>query len=631
MTFMMDRRRFKRRPGLKNTKRGTKSFFKRAWELLPTRKQVFDSFNLLVFLALAAACVLIATLNFTDVNSFFGKSSKFFHRILVTDFEQQNPDELWVKARCPALYAVATDELWGVDSVCTCLEQGMHSYMISDKNLTIATFDDNIAKRIIRECIELQGAMPSYVLTYAGTVASVEYIFWAFLCITASCVTSFTRMESYPNHHKWVRRFMVLICGGMNLFVFIHSIMIWSTNFGAFETDKHHERRHKNLNSCATIRFVFALSVLSFFFHIPHYLSHAGIWWCEYPELFIEPKKKKYVTVDATDHISFLSGQRNPKLFDKKMQNEQQEDTINFIDNGGEEDENDNHEEVSYEPNDDSWDSKWDDPNVRGSRLSSQAIRSSIYAYSLHERDEQFRISYWQAVSEDINFTMGCVLLAVTFSAHGGVHDDSTLIMDLFCVFMVGTLQHFSHVLMLVKEYLFEDQEKQMKGNIVIDEEREEVICRNIGNTRLMIHFFVLSLIVFYCNRTAPSTFQNNEVSSYFQVARFSVILGLCACNTMYDVFFETVHIIKHMTEAGRLYTIPGKEDQDRYMYRVDAAPADQKNAKRTFLDYHLQYQGPYLWRVHLVLPLLLVFGLITNGLQGLRPILKTDADVLLF
>jgi hypothetical protein len=99
----------------------------------------------------------------------------------------------------------------------------------------------------------------------------------------------------------------------------------------------------------------------------------------------------------------------------------------------------------------------------------------------------------------------------------------------------------------------------------------------------------------------------------------------------MYDVFFETVHIVKHMTESGRLYTIPGKEDQDRYMYRVDAALADQKNAKRTFLDYHLQYQGPYLWRVHLVLPLLLVFGLITNGLQGLRPILKTDADVLLF
>ena len=76
MTFMMDRRRYQRRPGLKNTKRGTKSFFKRARESLPTCKQVFDSFNLLVFLALAVVCVLIAILNFTDVDSFFGKSSK---------------------------------------------------------------------------------------------------------------------------------------------------------------------------------------------------------------------------------------------------------------------------------------------------------------------------------------------------------------------------------------------------------------------------------------------------------------------------------------------------------------------------------------------------------------------------
>ena len=181
-----------------------------------------------------------------------------------------------------------------------------------------------------------------------------------------------------------------------------------------------------------------------------------------------------------------------------------------------------------------------------------------------------------------------------------------------------------SHVLMLVKEYVFEDSVSVYADDIALRDEdatqdgREQNICTKIGNTRLTIHFFVLSLVVFYCNRTAPSTFQDNEVTSFFQVARFSVILGLCLCNTLYDVFFETVHVIKHMTEVAP-------------EYEVDAELKDQPSAAKAFLEYHAQYQGPYLWRVHLVLPLMLVFGTITAVLQHYRPILKMEFAMQLF
>ena len=612
---LMSKRGYAKKKSLENLRRGAKSGGKRAWNACcPTWHQVLESGSFLVYLTLAVACVVIAIANREDVPPPFGPSSKFFHRILVTDFEQQKVDELSPRARCPALYGELNNEEWGVDGVCTCLEQHIRSEMSLNKNMTIANFLDANAKVIIRECIELKGAMPIYVLTYAGTIASVDYIFWAFLCITASCVTSFTRMEAYPNHHTWLRRFLLVLCVGINCWVFVQSCVMWSRNFDSFETEKNNEMRMQDPNSCATIRFIFAFSVISFFLHIPHYLSHWGILTWEYPELFIHPKDKTLVRKDATDHIAFLDFFNG----NHEINENEPEDQVTYFDN-----EKDFTNQINY-------DSEWDDRESKTQRLKSKEIRASIYAYALNERDEQFRISYWQAVSEDINFTMGCVLLAVTFSAHGGVHDDSTLLMDLCCVFMIGILQHFSHVLMLVKEYLFEDQTNTLEGEIEMNGERETVICKNIGNTRLMIHFFVVSLIVFYCNRTAPSTFANDEVSSYFQVARFSVILGLCVCNTLYDIFFETVHIIKHMTEVG-VYEVASTDDQDVYMYQVDAAPKDQESATKVFLDYHSQYQGPYLWRVHLVLPLLFIFGLITAALQRARPILKTDADVLLF
>ena len=447
--------------------------------------------------------------------------------------------------------------------------------------------------------------MPAYTLNYAGTVATTDYVFWAFLCITASCVTSFTRMDAYPNHRKYTRGILPIACICLNVVVVVHNWIVWTVNFDGLESTKNTENRKNNQYTCSTIRFMFAFNLVSIFFHIPHWLCQISIFECfQYPKQFIQVKDDELVRSESkvVDFTHYFDVER-------KWKDLIPPDTVPLATEW-----NDYWDNISNKPRDD------------GTRdyLAAQAIQDSIHSFALNERDQQFRISYWQAISEDINFTMGCLYLAVAFSAHSGVHDDSTLFMDLSCVFMVGILQHMSHVLMLVKEYVFEDALSVYADDIALrnddgeQDAREQNVCTKIGNTRLTIHFFVLSLIVFYCNRTAPSTFQDNEVTSFFQVARFSVILGLCLCNTLYDVFFETVHVIKHMTEVAPEYL-------------VDAETNDQPSAAQAFLKYHAQYQGPYPWRVHLVLPLLLVFGTITAALQHYRPMLKMDAALQLF
>ena len=46
------------------------------------------------------------------------------------------------------------------------------------------------------------------------------------------------------------------------------------------------------------------------------------------------------------------------------------------------------------------------------------------------------------------------------------------------------------------------------------------------------------------------------------------------------------------------------------------------------FLAYHAQYRGPYLWRVHLLLPFMLFFGAVVYCQQHLRDVLNIDARV---
>ena len=540
-------------------------------------------FGIALHVVVAACCIALAIMNRVDYLEYNwlpgdgpSASSPFFHRVIATDFRKQT-SEFEAQVRCPLVFGnnTAADEprSRGVDSLCTCLMRKAPG--------------GNDAQNV-QQCLEIDGAMPVYVLHYAGVIPSADYVLWAFLCITASCLTSFSRMQGYPNllsGYRWIMPFWVAV---INLCVVCLNFWVWAGDSEGFETADNQSDRRDVPETCDTIRFVFAFILFGWMLHLPHTLTQMNVPGFGFPDGFL---MQGYVT------------DINLKLFRTFMYK---------------------HNDKPHNQNIVGWDSDSEGREKLNGRPY-KAIQSDIYACELNQRDEQFRIGFWQAVSEDANFTTGGMLLAVVFSAHAGVHDDSTLLVDVCCVGGVGFLQHMSHVLMLVKEYVYQDSnEDHTSGGIGNEDDMtadmEKRVCEHIGNTRVMIHFFVFSLVVFYCNRTAPSTFEDSELKNFFEVARFSVILALLACNTMYDIFFEVVHVLKHMTEAGPAFGVNPYDFTERTPYA----------AKVSFLAYHAQYRGPYLWRVHLLLPFMLFFAAIIFFQQALRPSVNIEARVTL-
>lgn len=397
-----------------------------------------------------------------------------------------------------------------------------------------------------QKCKEIQGAMQARTLRYAGFVSGRIYILSAVVLIVLSCLTSLTRMKYYPNHTDVLPHFVPLVCFVMQIVLLYLCGNVWQSDFDGFESLSHRDARLSDTWTFQTVRFIYAFQIFGFFLNFPLWL----------------------------EHVPFLKSWAYPNiLFDPDFKSKNQIQTITKKENYTEQ------------------------------------YKLLLHQSVLNVRDEYFRVGYWQSVSEDIQFTNGCMLFVVAFSAHAGVHDDCTLFTDMSCVFMVGLLQHMSHVLMLVKEYIFQDSDDLIineKQDIKAQHEQERAMCNYIGTTRLMIHGIVLSVFVFFCNRTAPSTFNDNHDTSLYMVARFAVVLVMWLSNTCYDIFFELVHVIKHFSDVA-----PG--------FDGNVADVDGKETEN-FLDYHAQYRGPYLWRVMIVLPLLTVFCVFLNGMQTYNP-----------
>lgn len=543
-------------------------------------------FGIAFHVLVAFCCIALALMNRVDYVEYFwtrgaegtAASSPFFHRVVATDFRKQT-SEFDAETRCPLVYANSSDaggEKRGVDSLCTCL---MRKSRAGNQNAKV------------QECLELEGAMPVYVLHYAGVIPSADYVLWAFLCVSASCLTSFSRLDGYPNLRCGLRGILPGVAAAINLIVFSLNIWVWGMDYDGFENEGNKGDRRDVPETCATIRFVFVFIICGYFLHIPHTLTQFNVPGWDFPDGFLMP--------GYTGNVAF-------SRYREYM-------TAKEVDGNGD----------VIQPTTIGWNETND-----GQKNSYHKIESSAYACELNQRDEQFRIAFWQAVSEDANFTTGAMLLAVVFSAHAGVHDDSTLLVDVCCVGGVGLLQHMAHVLMLVKEYVFQDSNAPKSdddGNTIgkgddMSPDEEKRVCEHIGNTRVMIHFFVFSLVVFYCNRASPSTFNDSELKNFFEVARFSVILALLASNTMYDIFFELVHVVKRMTVIGPQFSVNPLQN--------DAGHGLQYPAKIAFLDYHGQYRGPYLWRVHLLLPFMLLFAALIFFEQSMRPMMNIDARV---
>lgn len=539
-------------------------------------------FGIVFHVVVAFCCVALAIMNRVDYLEYFwdpggtgtAESSPFFHRVVATDFRKQT-SEFDAKIRCPLVYnqTGSQDTTRGVDSLCTCL---MRKPRVINENSNV------------QECLEIDGAMPVYVLYYAGVIPSADYVLWAFLSITASCLTSFSRLEGYPNLLCGFRWILPLFAAFINVSVFFLNVWVWSGDSDGFETPDNEADRRDDPQTCTTIRFMFAFIIVGYLLHIPHTLTQFNVPGFGFPDGFLMNGYVKDRHLEAFREFTNIAPSS---------------DSLQTIILGW------NESEARHKNNSEAY----------------AQLQSTIYAAELNQRDEQFRIGFWQAVSEDANFTIGAMLLAAVFSSHAGVHDDSTLLVDVCCVGGVGLLQHMAHVLMLVKEYVYQDSnEDHHSGDIGNEDDMtadmERRVCEHIGNTRVMIHFFVFSLVAFYLNRASPSTFNDTELKNFFEVARTSVILALLACNTMYDIFFEVVHVVRRMTEVGPDFGVNPRDYKNGTKYA----------AKVSFLNYHAQYRGPYLWRVHLLLPFMLLFAAVIFFQQTERPILNIDARVVL-
>lgn len=386
--------------------------------------------------------------------------------------------------------------------------------------------------------------MQAYTLRYAGFVSGKIYVLSAVILIVLACLTSLTRMKYYPNHTQFLPSLVPLGCCIMHIVLLMLCGNVWQSDFEAFESSPHRDARIGDTWTFQTVRFIYAFQIFGFFLNIPHWLDQI-------------PKLKSWAYPDI--------------LFDTNLKGKNPIQPI--------------YDKEEY----------------------TDIYRLLLHQSVLNVRDEYFRVGYWQSVSEDIQFTNGCMLLVVVFSVHAGVHDDCTLFTDMACVFMIGLLQHMSHVLMLVKEYIFQDSD-DLIITFQVRPEQEQSMVKYIGNTRLMIHGIVFSVFVFFCNRTAPSTYNDNHETSLYTVARFAVVLVMWLSNTCYDIFFELVHVIKHFSDVAPNF---------------DGNVTDFNDEQtENFLDYHAQYRGPYLWRVMIVLPLSTMFCVFVYTMQTSNPTL---------
>jgi hypothetical protein len=81
------------------------------------------------------------------------------------------------------------------------------------------------------------------------------------------------------------------------------------------------------------------------------------------------------------------------------------------------------------------------------------------YRHMFHtDRDPSKTLTshFLATVLEDVNHTVTFMLLAATFSALSGVHDDTTLLFDVLLVTFIGFLQNVQHNIMLARERVIE-------------------------------------------------------------------------------------------------------------------------------------------------------------------------------
>ncbi len=186
---------------------------------------------------------------------------------------------------------------------------------------------------------------------------------------------------------------------------------------------------------------------------------------------------------------------------------------------------------------------------------------------------------------EDMHNIVAFMLLAASFGALSGVHDDTTLLLDVLTIMVIGFLQGVQHNTMLAKEiFIAHCEEMNDKGTVGMLKDgmdKKHYVCTTILSFFLYTRLFIFVLIsgcsfVFYM-RLASSVGSGETTANWNVHMRFLASLVALTPSFFGDVAYEIRHK-QEMTKTGM----------------------------------HLKYSGAHMWRRTVYLLYMIFFAVLS-------------------
>jgi hypothetical protein len=170
---------------------------------------------------------------------------------------------------------------------------------------------------------------------------------------------------------------------------------------------------------------------------------------------------------------------------------------------------------------------------------------------------------------EDMHNVVAFMLLAASFGALSGVHDDTTLLFDVLIIMFIGFLQSVQHNIMLAKEVFIAHCEKAMGVMLKDGVDMEHYVSTTILSFFLYTRFFIFILIsggsfVFYMRLS--SSVGLGETANWNTYMRFLASLVSLTPSFFGDVAYEIRHKQK-LNENGMHLQYSGAHRWRRTIY----------------------------------------------------------------
>lgn len=168
-------------------------------------------------------------------------------------------------------------------------------------------------------------------------------------------------------------------------------------------------------------------------------------------------------------------------------------------------------------------------------------------------------------VLEDTNHIIAFMLLAATFTALSGVHDDATLLFDVLVVLFLGFLQSVQHHLMVQREHVIAYCHAMTEKNVDFTDHLGRVIKVEkdvLGyflNTRLFIFVIMIFSGVVFLQRIEPTNLSNDTSATWHYHMRNVALLVSVLPGVISDLVYEIKHAANMRTQGQHTeYTGPG-------------------------------------------------------------------------